>query len=141
MATVQNKKKKKRARSSSNPAPRELLNSDGRLRWPPKDGDSASKQSIRHVDKSKKLEDLLPDPDLFDLVNQLLEYDQKKRITADQALTHRFFKPLREKDELEKQNKLRKMQESSRTSSNSQSQSPSSRSRSRKRDRGSEQQC
>jgi len=79
----------------------------------------------------KKLEELLRDPDLLDLVNHLLEYDQKKRITAEQALQHRFFKTLREKEELEKKEKLRK--ESRRvTSSNSQSQS---RSRSRKRER------
>jgi len=70
-------KKKKRARSSSNPAPHELLNTEGKLRWPPKDGDSSTKQSIRHVEKSKKLEELLPDHDLLDLMRQLLEYDQK----------------------------------------------------------------
>jgi len=101
------KKKKKRARSSSNPAPHELLSKDGKLRWPPKDGDNSNKQSIRHVEKSKKLEEILLDRDLLDLVNQLLEYDQTKRITAEQALKHRFFKTLRDK-ESEKKEKRKK---------------------------------
>jgi len=77
------------------------------LRWPPKDGDSSSKQSVRHVEKSKKLEETIQDPDLLDLVHQLLEYDQAKRITAEQALKHRFFKILRDK-ESEKKEKRKK---------------------------------
>jgi len=101
-------KRKKRARSSSNPAPHELLTKDGKLRWPPKDGDSSSKQSIRHVEKSKKLEETLPDPDLLDLVHQLLEYDQTKRITAEQALKHRFFKGLAKDKESDKKDKRKK---------------------------------
>jgi len=123
-------KKKKRARSSSNPQPDELLSfADGKLKWP---GKASSRQSIKHVQKTKTLEETIPDRDFVDLLRKLLDYDAKKRITAKEALAHPFFKICREEEE--RQNLKTSVRARTTSSSISQSLSISqSRSRSRRK--------
>ncbi len=86
-----------RDRSSSTPAADQLLHiSTGRLRWP----DSAtSNNSIERVRRAKSLRHLLrksSDGQFYHLLQGLLTYDPKRRLTAAQALQHTFFDPVRE---------------------------------------------
>jgi len=88
-------KKKKRARSSSVFRPDELLHlSSGRLRWPDQ---ASSRQSIRHVGRAKTIQEQFQDRAFKDLLFTLLEHDPDKRITAADALQHRFFDRIRDK--------------------------------------------
>lgn len=87
-------KKKKRARSSSAVRPDQLLHlSTGRLRWPDQ---ASSRQSIRHVGRAKTIEEQFNEYRSFrELLYLLLEHDPAKRISAAEALEHRFFDRIR----------------------------------------------
>jgi mitogen-activated protein kinase 1/3 len=53
--------------------------------------DLINKEKENHVARSKLCEMKNSDPDLVDLFNQCIEFDQKARITAQKALNHPYF--------------------------------------------------
>lgn len=70
-----------------------------RLDWP--QGDSG-RENIRAVEKLQTLSHIIAEAgelkgltelqgQVLDLINSLLQYDPEKRITARQALSHKFF--------------------------------------------------
>jgi serine/threonine protein kinase len=63
-----------------------------RLKWPEY---AKSSESIDHVNSQKRLEEIFPDADLCDLLRRLLQMDPDKRITAKEALRHRFFSSIK----------------------------------------------
>ena len=88
-----------RDRSSSRPRVNHLLSlSTAQLRWPPH---SSSASSLKHVRRRPTLRSLLldVDPQLYALVRQCLQWDDRKRVTAAEALRHEFFRGT--KDELD----------------------------------------
>jgi serine/threonine protein kinase len=97
-----------RARSSSSPRVSDVLSvSSGKLRWP---SAASSESSIERVKQAKTLKTLLrrcPDPNFLDLLQRLLVFDPRYRLTASQALRHPFFDPLRRNDEKETQERER----------------------------------
>lgn len=64
--------------------------STGRLRWP--DG-AHDQESIDHVAQTPKLKQLVPDPQMYDLISKLLRFDPAQRLKAADALRHPFFEP------------------------------------------------
>ena len=63
----------------------------GNLKWP----DIAKSQaSVREVSKLSSIEKLIPDQQFRHLIHRMLEYDPGKRICAEDAILHPFFKPL-----------------------------------------------
>lgn len=90
-----------RDRSSSRPRVNHLLSlSTAQLRWPPH---SSSTSSLKHVRRRPTLRSLLldVDPQLYALVRQCLQWDDRKRVTAAEALRHDFFRGT--KEELDKE--------------------------------------
>lgn len=66
-----------------------------KLRWPELARERV-KHGTRYVDKMHPLEEILAaHPDFLDLVQRLLDYDPDRRITARDALKHRFFDRVR----------------------------------------------
>jgi serine/threonine protein kinase len=53
--------------------------------------DLINKEKENHQARSKLCEMKNSDPDLVDLFNQCIEFDQNDRITAQEALNHRYF--------------------------------------------------
>ena len=85
-----------RDRSSSRPRVNHLLSlATAQLRWPPH---SSSTSSLKHVRRRPTLRALLLDidPQLFALVRQCLQWDDRKRVTAAEALRHDFFRGTKE---------------------------------------------
>eukprot|EP00996_Jenningsia_fusiforme_P004176 NODE_497_length_2173_cov_38.969868_g457_i0.p1 GENE.NODE_497_length_2173_cov_38.969868_g457_i0~~NODE_497_length_2173_cov_38.969868_g457_i0.p1 ORF type:complete len:538 (-),score=114.00 NODE_497_length_2173_cov_38.969868_g457_i0:560-2122(-) len=58
------------------------------LRWPEM---ASSDKSISKVSRAKSLKTFCDDADFIDLVQRLLDYDKKRRLTARDALTHNFI--------------------------------------------------
>eukprot|EP00455_Lapot_gusevi_P004436 TRINITY_DN1183_c0_g1_i5.p1 TRINITY_DN1183_c0_g1~~TRINITY_DN1183_c0_g1_i5.p1 ORF type:complete len:466 (-),score=71.08 TRINITY_DN1183_c0_g1_i5:100-1335(-) len=86
----------KRGRSSSTSRADRLLHfSTCRLRWP--EG-AVSRDSVRHVARMKTLSELIPDPELIDLLRRMLVFDPDLRISAREALAHPFFAPFQSRD-------------------------------------------
>jgi serine/threonine protein kinase len=71
----------------------------GRLAWPE---NASSDESVDHVRRMKKLEDILAPEDaatgLLDLLQLMLVLDPENRITAREALNHPFFDGFSVKD-------------------------------------------
>ena len=94
-----------RDRSSSHARVNHLLSlNTGRLRWPPAHASSAS--SVKHVKRAPTLRSLLlpadPSGDMYDLVRRCLCYDPSRRITAEEALRHRWLRGVKEELEAER---------------------------------------
>ena len=92
-----------RDRSSSRPRVNHLLSlSTAQLRWPPH---SSSASSLKHVRRRPTLRSLLldVDPQLHELVRQCLQWDDRKRVTAAEALRHDFFRGTKEELDRERQ--------------------------------------
>jgi len=92
-----------RDRSSSRPRVNHLLSlSNAQLRWPPH---SSSSSSLKHVRRRPTLRSLLldVDPQLYALVRQCLQWDDRKRVTAADALRHDFFRGTKEELERERE--------------------------------------
>ena len=92
-----------RDRSSSRPRVNHLLSlNTAQLRWPPH---SSSASSVKHVRRRPTLRSLLLDVDaqLYALVRHCLQWDDRKRLTAAEALRHEFFRGTREELERERQ--------------------------------------
>eukprot|EP01083_Nonionella_stella_P098811 277941_1 len=90
-------RRKRRGRSSSTPRADALFYSDtGELRWPQISKTTDSKE---HVASAKTLDELIPDADFLDLLRGLLTYHSKRRLSAKDALTHKFFAPLNDLEE------------------------------------------
>lgn len=73
---------------------RKYFNSQGKQRWP---DNATSRDSVRRVRNQKRLSELVNQRDtvFMDLVRQLLRHDPAQRITAREALNHRFFTGVR----------------------------------------------
>ena len=50
---------------------------------------------MKYIEKCKKLQQIIKNDLLFDLINQCLQIDPNKRITALQAKKHPFFQQFR----------------------------------------------
>ena len=90
-----------RDRSSSRPRVNHLLSlATAQLRWPPH---PSSTSSLKHVRRRPTLRSLLfdLDPQLYALVKACLQWDDRKRTTAAEALRHDFFRGT--KDELDRE--------------------------------------
>lgn len=89
-----NGRKRRRGRSSSLPRADRMFNeTSGRLQWP---RIASSEESRRHVASVKALRTVFGGhPDLLDLLGRLLTLDPDERITARDALGHRFFDRIR----------------------------------------------
>jgi len=60
----------------------------GKLVWPQM---ASSTSSQRRVDKAGSLNEIIEHPQFLDLLRSMLQYDPDRRITAKNALQHRFF--------------------------------------------------
>lgn len=87
------KRRHRRNRSSSTPRADRLFKPvDGDLRWPEC---ASSKESVKHVSRAKKLEELIKDEDFVDLLHRLFAYKPEDRLTAKDAYEHRWFLDLK----------------------------------------------
>merc|ERR1712228_352833 len=74
------------------------------LKWPTSNSSDTSNtaKSIKYIEKSKTLNQMIDDDHLFDLINKCLQIDPNRRITALQAKNHPFFLQFRQNLEFDK---------------------------------------
>jgi len=80
--------------------PKHMINkkNEQMLEWPTPSNANVAK-SIKYIQKSKTLNQLIADDHLFDLIQKCLVIDPNRRITAMQAKNHPFFLQFRQNSE------------------------------------------
>ena len=63
------------------------------LKWPTQD---TPRKSVEDVQSQDKLDKIIDDAQLLDLLYKLLTFDPKERISAAEALEHPFFDELKD---------------------------------------------